>query len=76
MYMGQGQDANMRLPWKERFIDYWVYLSDIGCFSAPTDGLVMQIMGKTPLAEYLRKGLEILHQEPQKEDGEEEEEYR
>ena len=62
MYIGRGQDADMSLPPLERFLDYWVYLSDSGCFSAPTNALVSQITDKAPLAEYLRQGRDLLKQ--------------
>jgi len=75
MYMGQGQDADMKLQRKERFVDYWVYLSDLGCFSATPDVLVMKIMEKATLAEYLRQGLDILNQPSRVEEDEDYDEW-
>ena len=60
MYIGRDREVDMTLPSLERFIDYWSYLADIGCFSNDTHALVSQIMEKLPLAKYLQDGVDIL----------------
>lgn len=65
MYIGRECDANMTLSPEDRFIDYWSYLADVGCFSDGAYHMVTHMLEKSPLPDYLRRGLEIMDQPAQ-----------
>ncbi len=63
MYMGREKQVKYELPPKERFIEYWVYLDSIGAFGQGQKAIASQIMEKSPLAEYLREGQNVMYSE-------------
>lgn len=68
MYMGRSCDADMKVAPLDRFVDYWCYLAECGCFSDEAYNMVSQMLEKSPLPDYLKRGAEITLQPPQEDD--------
>lgn len=61
--MGRDKAVNLDLPPLDRYLDYWQYLEQCGCFSLGSEAIASQIMFNISLADYLRSGIQYLLEE-------------
>jgi len=60
MWMGRNHDYNKSLKGEQRFIEYWASVCDSPVFDDRKAGVIEYLIEKSPLAEYIKGGLNAI----------------